>query len=390
MQTSDPKLSLTRTALLAAPLVLLMILRGWPLITAPQLWAEEGWIYLNHALERPAADMLTAAFKGYYQILSNLPAVVAAKALDPVNYADLFVAVSALATALTLWVIVTARSAILPDPADRWLTAAALLAFAPNEVFLNTINLHFFLPVAVWMLLGVRRLGPWQIAFLALAFLHGVTSLFLAPFFVLRFWSRRARADLIVCIVAVACLAVQLSAFVATDMGGERHFNLDQIPRIFAALRQNAVDGFTAALPLPGGGVAAGLVIALYAGLAGRALATGRRDVLVYGPGAAAGLLILMTLSLPDMQGGGRYALVFSAIQIGLILSIWRGWPAVPVRALVALWLLVQAVGTFPPSPSEIGSWRQELARSATLDARVVRIRPVGWWSVELRAAPGG
>ncbi|MEM7668285.1 MAG: hypothetical protein AAF317_03935, partial [Pseudomonadota bacterium] len=79
MRTPDPELSLKDAALLAAPLVLLMILRGWPLITAPQLWAEEGWIYLNHARDRTAADMLTAAFKGYYQILSNLPAVVAAR-----------------------------------------------------------------------------------------------------------------------------------------------------------------------------------------------------------------------------------------------------------------------------------------------------------------------
>lgn len=380
--------SLTRAesaALLTLLLAGYLVLRGWPMIAAPQLWAEEGRLYLGSALMLGADEALTKAFNGYYQIFSNLTAVATVAWLDPVRYADGFRAVSGLVTVWALWIIVSARSGILPALADRFLVAAALLAFASNEVFLNTINLHFILPVAVWMLLGVDRLTPVQIVFVALAFLHGVTSLFLAPVFILRWVTRRDPCDLALSLIALACLAIQLSALFATHLGGARHFNLDQAPLVLTALYHNAAGSFLAELPIGDATVKAGLVIALYAGVVLRAAWTGAGDVIALALVPALLLLGLFTVSLPDMQGGGRYALVFSAIQTGLILWLCRGWLLLPARALIAVWLMVQILATFPPMQSEIGSWREELARSAAEGTPVVRIRPTEFWTVELK-----
>lgn len=354
-----------------------VLVRGLPLILEPQFWAEEGRVYFRHAFNNGTWEGLVSAFNGYYQIGSNLVGTFAASL--PLEYAALwFKLVSVVLTAMTLWFIIRAESTFLPDPFDRFLVAAALVAFSQHETFLNTINLHFYFPVAVWVLLGVKTLSVPQIGFLLFAFLHGVTSLFMAPFFFIKAVKYGGRSNWAVVALSGVVAVVQFAALTQSGFGGKWRFNLSSPMDLAEPMLDNVID-FLRWLPDIISPTEVVVLFAFYIALGFTIWKRRATDFLLFAVLPAILALVLVSLSGLKLAGGGRYALQFSPIQLGMVLWLTQDKYSKTARWILGLAILIVASKTFEPEVRTVGSWRQELEAARQAGTNEVQIPPEGW-----------
>jgi hypothetical protein len=194
-------------ALLTAALLVLFC-RLPRLLLHGRILAEEGTTYLRYAWDATPLRAMLAPHQGYYSLLDNVCALIAARLL-PLSAAALFFTWSAVAVQLLLLFLVV-ECEVFRTPSERWCALFAVLLVTPNlEVWLNLGNCQSILAVAsaVILISSTQRLFAMRTATLALATLTGVTSLPLIPLFWFRVWRERTRRALIF------ALSITLPAF---------------------------------------------------------------------------------------------------------------------------------------------------------------------------------
>lgn len=184
-------------ALLAVALLVLFC-RLPRLLLEGHIVAEEGTTYLRYAWDATPLRALLAPHQGYYSLLDNLAALIAARLL-PLSAAALFFTWTAAAVQLLL-IGLAVQCEAFRTPFERWLALFALLLVAPNfEVWLSLENCQSILAVAAAVILisSSRRLFALRTATLVLGALTAVTTAPLIPLFWIRAWRERSRRAVI-------------------------------------------------------------------------------------------------------------------------------------------------------------------------------------------------
>jgi hypothetical protein len=188
--------------------LLVLFARTPHLLLQGRVVAEEGTTYLFYAWDATPLRALLAPHQGYYSLLDNLSALIAARVL-PLSATALFFTWTAAAVQLLLLYLAVECEAFR-TPLERWLALFALLLATPNvEIWLSLENCQWLLAVAAAIILisSTRRLFLLRSATLALGALSGVTTMPLIPLFWLKAWRERSRR------AVVFALSVTLPAF---------------------------------------------------------------------------------------------------------------------------------------------------------------------------------
>jgi hypothetical protein len=188
--------------------LLVLFARAPHLLLQGRVVAEEGTTYLFYAWDATPLRALLAPHQGYYSLLDNLSALIAARVL-PLSATALFFTWTAAAVQLLLLYLAVECEAFR-TPLERWLALFALLLATPNvEIWLSLENCQWLLAVAAAIILisSTRRLFLLRSATLALGALSGVTTMPLIPLFWLKAWRERSRR------AVVFALSVTLPAF---------------------------------------------------------------------------------------------------------------------------------------------------------------------------------
>ncbi len=209
----EPRLNLWVLVALAA----LMFLRKPHTLLAPQLWAEDGSIFLNEQDQLGLRAFVTP-YAGYLHTLPRIIAWLSAHLFDPAWWPAFYNG-----TAFVIWVVVLARlfSPRFAFPGKPWLALAFLFVPHTGEVLFNVTNLQWLTafvliqqaliapPVTrctrvgdLLILLVVSLTGPFAIAFL--------------PLFVWRWWRTRSRDNALAFGVVAAGAVLQAWFIVRT------------------------------------------------------------------------------------------------------------------------------------------------------------------------------
>ena len=184
--------------------------KPWAL-TTPQLYAEDGSIFLRQA-EWHGLESFIVPYMGYLHTIPRLVAWIASRTLDPAWWPAFYNGVAfvvSLAVAVRLF---SPRLAGLPG--RPWLALALFLGPQSGEVLINLTNLQW---ITALLLVQQTLIAPPQNARercgdLAIIALCGLTGPFVAAFwavFVWRWWHDRRADNLAALLLATACAAVQ-------------------------------------------------------------------------------------------------------------------------------------------------------------------------------------
>ncbi len=194
---------------LAILAVLFALRKPWALHT-PQLWAEDGSIFLTfndlhgvHAFIEP--------YMGYLHTIPRIVAWLASHTTDPAWWPAFY---NGGAFVISLAVIARTFSPRLDLPGKPWLALAFFLGPQTGEVFFNITNIQWFTGV---LLIEQALLAPpantrQRVADLLIVAVSGLTGPFIITFWPLlawRWWRDRTGHSLAVLSVATACALTQ-------------------------------------------------------------------------------------------------------------------------------------------------------------------------------------
>lgn len=252
-------------------LTALIVVRRPDALLKPQLWAEDGSVFLL-GQDAHGFTAVLQPYMGYLHALPRLTAWASDTFLDVAWWPAFYNSV-----ALVVWLGVLARlfSPRLNLPHRPWLAAGVLLAVQTPEIYLNLTNVQW--AGALLLLqqsLLARPAGRGErTADLALVTLFGLTGPFviaLLPLFASRWWRDRHWDNLMLLAVAGLCAAIQGACLHhAAITFDHQHAPLDAAAAVVALARRLVVWpllGPTAARDLPAivqaviGGTALGFV----------------------------------------------------------------------------------------------------------------------------------
>ncbi|MSU50222.1 MAG: hypothetical protein EXS37_14245 [Opitutus sp.] len=209
----NPRLNFWLLFALAA----LMLLRKPHALLAPQLWAEDGSVFLNDQDEHGLRAFLLP-YMGYLHTLPRLIAWLPAHLLDPAWWPAFYNG-----SAFAIWLAVLARlfTPRFDLPGKPWLALAFLLVPHSGEVLFNVTNLQWltaFVLVQQTIIAPptTRRQQIGDLVILVVVSLTGPFALVFLPLFAWRWWRSRDRASLLALGAVVACAAVQAALIVRT------------------------------------------------------------------------------------------------------------------------------------------------------------------------------
>ena len=270
-----PRLNLAVLGVLA----LFLALRKPDALHTPQLWAEDGSIFLVQS-DQLGAEAFVKPYMGYLHTLPRIIAWLAPRILDPVWWPAFYNGVSFL-----VWLAVLARlfTARFNLPGKVWLALAFVLVPHSGEVFFNVTNLQW---LTAFVLIQQAIIAPprsrlenaGDLLILTLVTLTGPFGIAFLPLFVWRWWHDRRRENGLALGVVLALAAVQ--AWCVIHTGPRFGYQSDPFqlwPNLVVAARRLVVWpvlGGDAARALPAGWIVAigGLVIV---GLLARAFRPG-------------------------------------------------------------------------------------------------------------------
>lgn len=193
-----------------AVIALAMFLRKPHALTVPQLYAEDGSIFLAfndlnglHALIEP--------YMGYLHLLPRLIAWGVARVFDPAWWPAFY---NGAAFAGWLFVIGRMFSRRLDWPGKPWLALAFLIGPQTGEVLSNITNLQWCTALLLVQQAVIARPTTWgeRVGDLLIVALVGLTGPFviaLAPLLVWRWWQDRRADNAAIVALALGCAAVQ-------------------------------------------------------------------------------------------------------------------------------------------------------------------------------------
>jgi hypothetical protein len=193
-----------------AAFALLLALRHPSALHTPQLWAEDGSIFLMQA-DYHGVSALAIPYMGYLHTIPRLIAAVASRLLDPAWWPAFYNG-----CAFAIWLAAVARlfSRRLDLPGKPWLALALFAVPHSGEVFFNVTNLQWLtaLVLVQQALLApptstAQRIGDLTI--IALVALTGPFGILFAPLFAWRWWRERSPDNTLALAVLGICVAVQ-------------------------------------------------------------------------------------------------------------------------------------------------------------------------------------
>ncbi len=187
----------------------------------PRIWAEEGAVYIQSILDNGLLTSLFLPQLGYYSLFNNLAAAASYSLLGMEQIALGTTLISMAALFACVWTPLFLDSRFWRHPYQRYCIVIAALIFSPGEIWLNTINIQFYLCLFVVFLLlsDLTAIAGWRryyIYFMALlAATTGITSVILLPFFILKIYQNKktCTADNIIIIILSFGLILQLISF---------------------------------------------------------------------------------------------------------------------------------------------------------------------------------
>ena len=205
------------------------------LLLQGRVYAEEGTTYLRYAWNATPLRALLAPHQGYYSLLDNLTALVAARLL-PLSVTALFFTWIAAAIQLLLLFLAVECEAFR-TPLERWLALFALLLATPNfEAWLSLENCQSLLAVvaAVILISSTRRLFALRTATLALGALTSVTTAPFIPLFWLRVWQERTRRAVVFALSITLPALLQGAVLFHAIRAGDRPVSVHQFRALVA------------------------------------------------------------------------------------------------------------------------------------------------------------
>jgi hypothetical protein len=224
-----------QVALLLLVAFVVLFARAPRLLLEGRVYAEEGTTYLRYAWNATPLRAFLAPHQGYYSLLDNLSALIAARLL-PLSATALFFTWIAAAVQL-LVVFLAIECEALHTWRERCLAAFGLLLVTPNfETWLSLENCQSILAVATAVILvsSTRRLFALRTATLALAGLTSLTPVPLIPLFWLRAWKQRSRRALIFALSLTLPAIMQTLVLVHSIRAGARPVSTHQLRALLA------------------------------------------------------------------------------------------------------------------------------------------------------------
>jgi hypothetical protein len=252
----------------ALAVALLVARKPWALLT-PQLWAEDGNVFLLQN-DQWGAHAFLVPYRGYLHFLPRLIAWFASHVADVAHWPAIY---NGAALLVTVALFARMASPRLDLPGKPWLVLAFVLAANTGEVFLNLTNLHwltaFFLLQQVLIARPAtrgQRLGDLALT-LAIGFTGPFVLVFL-PLFVWRWWRDRHADNLVLLLAVATCAAVQAFFIVTTGPHFEQQAQPLHPEMLLAVLGSRLVvwpmfgPQVARALPLPALGALGAAVVA--------------------------------------------------------------------------------------------------------------------------------
>jgi hypothetical protein len=217
--------------------LLLVLRKPWALHT-PQLWAEDGSIFLTQD-EQLGIRAWWEPYNGYLHLLPRLIAWIASHTADPAWWPAIY---NGLAFAITIGLFARIASSRVELPAKPWLMLSFVLVVGTGEVLINVTNLQWvtaFFLVLPWFTTPARnaaqRVG--DILIMLVVGLNGPFALIFLPLFAWRAWRDR-QTDAIAAFIAVGvCALVQGTLLMRTGPGLNLHSGNDPFsPLRFASI----------------------------------------------------------------------------------------------------------------------------------------------------------
>jgi hypothetical protein len=385
----DPQLNVWVLAALAV----LLALRKPHALHTPQLWAEDGSIFLMQA-DMHGVSSLAMPYMGYLHLLPRLIAWIAPRLLDPAWWPGFYNGVS-----FVIWVAVLGRffSRRLNLPGKPWLVLAFFLGVNTGEVLFNITNLQW---LTAFVLIQQAIIAPpmnqrerWgDLLMLAVVGLTGPFVAAFVPLFIWRWWRRRSWDNFAVLALLGACAGIQ--AWFVITTGPKFDYQSEPV-RLFAMLPVIArrlivwpVLGERIALGLPNAVVGA-LGGTILAGLLAWTLRPHPRRAVRAAIVAAFGLIMLASVfrTRPDTWAadnlifGDRYFYIPRVLIAWLLIWEFNATPrfiAGFARMLCLLAVLVHARDYVLPAPKDY-RWKdhcEPIRRGVRADIPTL---PEGW-----------
>jgi hypothetical protein len=215
--------------------LIVLFARAPHLLLQGHVVAEEGTTYLLYAWDATPLRALLAPHQGYYSLLDNLCALIAARVL-PLSATAIFFTWTAAAIQLLL-LFLAVQCEAFRTPLQRWLALFALLLATPNfEIWLSLENCQWLLVVAAAVILisSTRRLFLLRSATLALGALSGVTTVPLIPLFWLKAWRQRSRRAVVFALSITLPAFLQSAILLRAMSAGDRPVSTHEIRALVA------------------------------------------------------------------------------------------------------------------------------------------------------------
>ncbi len=351
---------------LLAAFALLLFLRKPHALHTPQLYAEDGTIFLGQN-DFLGLRAFAEPYMGYLHTLPRLIAWTASHLLDPAWWP---LAYNGAAFLLGLAVMARIFSPRLALPHKPALALALLLACQTGEIFSNITNLQWL--TAVLLILQALITPPVTLAQragdLTIVFLVGLTGPFvvaLGPLLAWRWWRERNRDALAVLLVATFCAIAQTCLVLTT--GPKFVYPAFDVSAFFAVIGQRLIiwplAGDYAAIHLPPAVMGVIGTVALLALLGWALRAHPRRPLRA--PIVAAFVLMLIAAvyrSRPDIWGFASPSFSDRYFYLPRVLLLWLVIWEIDARPRFVAWMargvggvvvVVQALHFTVPAPKD-------------------------------------
>lgn len=206
---SWPRSALGWTALVAVCALLLFLRKPWALHT-PQLWAEDGSIFLVQD-EQMGLRAWWEPYNGYLHLLPRLIAWTASHTADAAWWPAIY---NGFAFALNVAVFVRLASRRVELPHKAGLMLAFVLVVGTGEVLINVTNLQwitsFFLLLQLFTARAETPVQRWtDLAILGVVGLNGPFPILFWPLFAVRAWRERNPDTWLALGIVTLCAAAQ-------------------------------------------------------------------------------------------------------------------------------------------------------------------------------------
>jgi hypothetical protein len=208
-------------------------LRAPFLFFEPRLYAEEGAVYLVHAWQSSFWEALCYIFSGYFSLIANLAAALAACVFSVEAIPRVTLVLAFFVQALPHYILFFRYSQRFTQMQKILLSMSIIFISSTGEIWLNTITSQFHLAVSAFLILidtpkepfSIKKCWP-EAAVLLIAGLSGMISVFLLPAFGLRYAFHRHRQSLLFLILLTIVALLQLSVFfIDSGNAGQRFAN---------------------------------------------------------------------------------------------------------------------------------------------------------------------